>query len=305
MKRFFFLPAFSLVISCNPDLTEVTPENNDRLLTENVIVVIIDGPRMSETWGDQSRKYIPRQTELSNQGVFFNNFYNEGETFTLSGHAAITTGHYEIVTNNGSEFPSNPSIFQYFLQQSGLPPQKACLITSKGKLAALNNTKSIDWRGSYLPNMNAKDRTDQETFMTALEILEEDKPKLTLIHFKGPDSYGHGKDWSGYLKSIQETDEYVGELWKFLQQNEFYQGNTSLLVTNDHGRHLDGLGSGFVGHGDRCQGCQHISLLAMGPDFSPGIVDKKYGQTDIAPTIASLLGFKWQGEGETIDELIK
>ena len=31
-----------------------------KYLTENIIVVVIDGARFSETWGDSTHQYIPR-----------------------------------------------------------------------------------------------------------------------------------------------------------------------------------------------------------------------------------------------------
>jgi predicted AlkP superfamily pyrophosphatase or phosphodiesterase len=86
----------TLFIGCSSHENIVTPSVN-QYLTQNVIIATIDGPRYSETWGSIIENNIPFQTKLAEKGVFFSNFYNDGVTNTLSGHTAITTGHYEDV----------------------------------------------------------------------------------------------------------------------------------------------------------------------------------------------------------------
>jgi len=49
--------------------------------TENHILVVIDGVRFSEFWGDESRKNIPKLSKfLAPEGVLFTNVYNLGLT---------------------------------------------------------------------------------------------------------------------------------------------------------------------------------------------------------------------------------
>ncbi len=65
-------------------------------LTRNVFVVVIDGARYSESWGDSTRQNIPRMGNIISEiGVIYTQFYNNGTTYTLSGHTSITTGHYQ------------------------------------------------------------------------------------------------------------------------------------------------------------------------------------------------------------------
>jgi phosphopentomutase len=170
----------------------------------------------------------------------------------------------------------------------------------------LSDTKDLNWCGSYTPSIDTEDRTDAETLVKAIQILDDFAPRLAMIHFKEPDTYGHGNNWEGYIGSIISTDKYVNDLWQYIQSDPDYADKTTLLITNDHGRHLDGIGSSFVGHGDHCLGCRHISLLALGPDFEKNlIVNSNYDQVDVSSTIATLLGFEWIGEGEPIIELLK
>ena len=65
-----------------------------------------------------------------------------------------------------------------------------------------------------------------------------------------------------------------------------------MLITNDHGRHDDKHG-GFESHGCGCEGCKHIMLFAIGPDFEKGaVVNERKTQLNIAPTVAEILGFE-------------
>lgn len=265
--------------------------------TENVILVIIDGPRYSDTWAPEGQPFIPYMAHtLAPQGTHFTNFQNEGPTYTLAGHTAVITGNYQEINNGGEEHPAEPSIFQYYLKEKSLPPHKASIITSKVKLNVLSDCRNLEWRGRYNPTVLAgkgiRNKKDAETLKETISALQNNQPGLVLVQFMGPDARGHAGDWKGYLNALQETDSLVNELWKYIQQDEHYKDKTALLITNDHGRHADGHKDGFISHGDKCSSCKHISLLALGPDFIPGaIITDKYHQADIPPTIARLLGF--------------
>ena len=129
---------------------------------------------------------------------------------------------------------------------------------------------------------------------------------LTLIHFGGPDKAAHAGNWPLYIDNIKETDSLANELWEFIQSTENYKDQTTLFITWDHGRHLDNIASGYLSHGDNCEGCRHIAMLALGPDLKKDeILTSHYGQTDIAPTIAYMLNIPFEGEGQIISELFK
>lgn len=261
--------------------------------TQYVILVVIDGPRMSETWEHPEQKYIPYLSgPLRKKAVINREFYNLGNTFTVPGHIALTTGSYEFKTNDGSEYPSEASVFQMYLSCAQTPPSDAYIITSKEKLNVLGDCENLSFRNSFRPSVDALDRPDIETYERAINILETEEPSLSLIHFKGPDTEGHHGDWEGYLEAIVETDSLLNELINFIEGNEYYKGKTSVIMTNDHGRHLDGIADGFKSHGDHCRGCTHINFMAYGPDFkSDELIYTEYESIDIVPTITALMGF--------------
>ncbi len=270
--------------------------------TKNVIIVVVDGARYSETWGDSTHKNIPQMAnKLSGNGIINTNFYNNGITYTVPGHIALTTGFYQNIDNGGAELPQYPSIFQFWLQANEDIKSLAWVIASKDKLEVLSNCCEPDWKDRYTPLDNCGTdgkgvgsgyRDDSLTLTKTFEILTEHHPQLVLINFKEPDYSGHYKSWDDYLQGIRDTDEYTARLWDFLEKDLFYRGRTTLFITNDHGRHLDGVADGYRSHGDGCEGCRHLIFFAAGPDFRQDtIIDTKRELIDIPATISELMHF--------------
>lgn len=267
--------------------------------TQNVIVIVVDGPRYSETWGEPSRQFIPHRSAMLQQGVFCSKFYNNGTTSTNPGHTAICTGFYQNINNGGAEYPTYPSIFQYWLKAFGRPNSESWVIATKDKLEVLSDCTDPSWKGTFRPKtdcgvngLGTGYREDSTTFKNAKTKLSSNHVRLALINFKQPDAAGHANDSSAYLQGIIDTDEYVYQIWQFLQNDNFYKDRTTLIVTNDHGRHTAGHLDGFISHGDNCDGCRHVEFFAMGPDFKQNhITDIAYEQIDIPATISQLMGF--------------
>ena len=273
--------------------------------TQNIVVVVIDGPRHSETWGNEPGLISFMSGTLKRRGVFFSDFQNDAFTYTNSGHVAITTGVNQKIDNYGAELPANPSYFQYWLKATGKPATAAWLVMSKDKLDILANTQDSTWYGLYQPSVNcgidgpgSGYRADSLTLAKALQVLTEHHPNLLMINFMEPDGFAHAGNWDYYLRGIARSDKYIKQLWDFLQQDKFYKNTTALLITNDHGRHLNNIQEGWMEHGDLCEGCRHISLLAIGPDFKKGTtIAEKHTLVDIPTTIAPLLGIKMDRSG--------
>ncbi len=289
--------ALLLVFSCESNEPGFNPENtgtDSHYKTRHLVIVVIDGPRFQDTWGDPLKVNIPHfANELASIGINHNRFFNRGATYTTSGVATITTGNYQWMANDGSEVPFFPSIFQMWLKKYGGNPNQAQIITGKKKLSVLADCADPKWRGRFNPMVNTENRDDKKTLNVALSLLEKHHPRMTLIHFRGPDFYGHANDWTNYTKSIKETDQYTYDIWQFLQSDPFYKDVTTLIVTNDHGRHSDGIRDGFVSHGDFCEGCMHINFYASGPDFySNREINKPRQIVDIASTVATLMDFE-------------
>lgn len=281
--------------------------------TEYLIVFVIDGPRYTETFGDTSYSLIPRMgKELKKEGTLFTNFMNNGVTHTCPGHTAITTGVYQSISNDGKEIPKNPSFFQYYLSQNGDKNLDTWIIASKGKLDVLGNTKNKKWKDKFLPktycgpNGNSKEyEGDAVMWKKIEEVFTSTSPKLSLINLLEVDVKGHQKDWEGYKQGLRNSDEFVYKFWKIIQSNPLMKDKTTLLITNDHGRHLDGRKDSFVSHGDKCLGCRKISLLAIGPDIKKDFETSSPAELiDISKTISEIFHFDMpSSKGRILNEM--
>ncbi|HBB92055.1 MAG: hypothetical protein A2X22_10085 [Bacteroidetes bacterium GWF2_49_14] len=312
-KSSFFLLGTLLAISVSCK-KEVVPSG---YLTRNVVIVIMDGARYTETLGDSHHHNMPRLAdEMANDGVILTDFRNRGETFTIQGHAAISTGNYVTINNGGTEAPPFPSIFQEWLAASGLPSYLSWIISSKDKLSVLSKTTNLFWFartrpstdcGIYGDGLGSGYREDSVTFQKSLEILAGYVPNLVLISFKQPDVIAHAGDWPEYLHQIQTVDEYIYGIWNYINTDPNYKGTTTLFVTNDHGRHEGSADGDFVNHGDSCEGCTHLMFYACGPDFKKGVISGTPRELiDISATIAKLMGFTIsQGTGKIMEELFR
>jgi hypothetical protein len=277
--------------------------------TENIIVVIIDGPRFSETWGHPKKQYVPFLAKrLATKGIINQEFYNFGNTQTISGHTATITGVYEIMNNNGLQYPANPSFMQYWLAATKNSPEKAWIISSKKKLSVVGNSSNLNWRNSYLPSVDAENRSDLLTFDRIKSIMTDKGPNLIFINLSEPDRAGHQNNWNKFLEGIILTDSLLNEVVILADSLPQYKGKTTIFMTNDHGRHLDGIASGFKDHGDKCHGCTHLNFFAYGPDFHSNLIinNQLREQIDIVPTIGHLLGIQMEHpEGKIMTELFK
>lgn len=282
--------------------------------TKHVFLVVMDGLRYSESWGKSNQEYIPNIKQLASQGVMCTNFYNDGQTVTLPGHTAMTTGYYQLINNGGLEIPLNPSVFQYYLSRSSKAATDAWVISSKDKLEVLSDCQDPAWAGQYRPRTDCGVngnytgyRSDSITYRHLVDTLSKYHPGMVLLNFKEPDASGHANNWLEYIAQTKNVDKYIGDLWQFLQNDKIYAGTTTLFVTNDHGRHSNGIYDGFVSHGCTCEGCRHIFLFGIGPDIKTNYIETShYSLVDIPATMSELMGIKMpNGQGKVMSTIFK
>lgn len=321
MLRFYSFTLLMLFLySCESgqDNLLVEPEiYKHELKTKNVVILVADGLRYTESWGQSGKKYIPNIADyFSKIGIVNTMFYNLGDTYSLSGHSSIITGYYQTLDNFGFEKPAYPSIFQYFNKIRKREQIKSWVIASKDKLAVLGNCEYPEYKDKFMPLLNvgiegkglgSGYRIDSITKIAAIDILKQYQPNLVLINFQNPDESAHTGSWESYIEGIKSTDKYIAEILKFLNSDEFYKNTTTVFITSDHGRHSNGIFDSFVSHGCSCDGCRHISFFTFGPDFKNNLViTKRRHQLDLAVTVAYLLGFNLPGsKGELMHELFE
>ncbi|MBF0433116.1 MAG: sulfatase-like hydrolase/transferase [Fibrobacteria bacterium] len=272
-------------------------------LTTHAIILVIDGARYTETLGDSTHAHVPKIAALAEQGTLLANFRTaakgsiaEDWSGTNPGHARLTTGTYQNIKNDGTEYPSQPGVFQQYRKQNSGPQESGWVICSKDKLKILANSSAPDWKDQYQPAMNCGGngdgsggyRADHLTHEIVKAKLLADRPALMVINYMEPDDEGHKNDWNKYLAAISASDNYAHDLWNTIQSDSLLRDSTVLFIVNDHGRHTND----FTTHGDNCEGCCKIMGVILGPDIKKGHIDSTlWEQIDVVPTIAQLLGF--------------
>ena len=273
--------------------------------TENVFLVVVDGSRKTETFLDTTHRYIPHiWNELRPLGAINTTFTNDSVTVTNPGHATLESGVWQTILNDGTQRPANPTVFEYIRKQLGTSSTLTWIVTGKNKLDILSNSTAIGYGSVYGSSVNAVTRNDTDTWTALQSVMDTYHPKLVVVNLASTDSAGHANSWSAYTSAIVKADTIIANLWSKITSDATYRNKTSLIVTNDHGRHDDSHG-GFSSHGDSCNGCRELMFLALGPDFKSGYVSTSpRQQIDVASTIGNLLGFDTpQSKGTLMAEL--
>jgi hypothetical protein len=270
-----------------------------------VVVIVIDGLRYSESFGDPAAVHIPRMAEeLRPQGTLCENFRNEGTTTTNPGHVSMLTGTWQQVPNDGSARPDKPTIFEYFRSHYSAPASAAWMLAGKPKLNICSYSTDPDYGEPFGATENVGQWSDAVVVESTLAVMRRVHPVLVVANLPDVDAMGHAGDWEGYTDAIETADSLVLEVWHALGNDDFYAGKTYLFVTNDHGRHDDTHG-GFRDHGCSCEGCEHLMLLVAGPGVPAGhTVSAEHTLRDVCGTVGGILGCPVpKSEGGVIEDL--
>ena len=278
--------------------------------TQNVVLVIIDGLRYSEGLGDPDHTYVPEMWELAQEGAIVEPFLNDFLTYTSRAVPAIWCGAWTGVdefadpdcggdSNNSAHLPT---VFEYYRKQLSRP-EEDCIYFLKDVGCPWKASFDPDYGPDYWPLYHSEGWTDLDVWNEVGPMLNEHTPSFFMVYLASVDHEGHSGDWDAYVDAISVADGIVGMLWDSLQEHPYYAGTTTMFVTNDHGRH----DYDFSGHGDSCDGCRTIQLLAVGPDIEPGLVSNiPRTIPDIVPTIGELLGFEAElATGDVMFEILQ
>jgi hypothetical protein len=227
---------------------------------------------------------------LRPKGTIWTNFRNNGITVTSSGHAAIVSGRWQDIDNHGKQHPLVPTVFEYFRKYTGADEKSVAVIAGAPKLNVLAFSTDSGYGSRYKASFCLGENV-KSTVNNFKEFLSINHPRITLVQLWNVDNNGHSGKWEKYICAIRTADSLVYEIWKTLESDSVYRGNTTMFVLNDHGRH-DKLHGDFKNHGDGCEGCRHLMMLAIGRGFPGGMsIDRERTQCDIAPTVGELLSF--------------
>lgn len=177
----------------------------------------------------------------------------------------------------------------------------------------------------FKPEVYANSRTDVDTFLEFAREVPKRHPRLVVIHLGDADEEAHlharvqrktGQHYGifHYHLALRQDDYLLGRIFDTLQADPFYRDNTYLLITTDHGRDTAEDPAQWASHGrciaekirtKPCSGCAGVFALAVGPGIPARTARGTYKHTDLAPTVAKLLGIGFPtATGKPIREIV-
>jgi hypothetical protein len=128
-------------------------------------------------------------------------------------------------------------------------------------------------------------------YHAARELVSVFQPRVLYLALGEPDTHAHKRRYDDYLASITRCDRFIRELWETLQSLDAYRGNTTLVITTDHGRGR--TPKDWISHNKNTPGSEETWLAVLGPQTRP--LGARTGteplqSAQVAATVAALLG---------------
>ncbi len=243
--------------------------------------------------------------------------------FSYPGYNEILTGlaDNERITSNDKFYNPNTTILEFINGQSAYKGKVAAFTSWDVFPFIINDKRSGVFVSAGLvsasgPNMSEQEKTlnrlmptvpnplgdvrlDAFTFYYGLEYMKRNKPRVLYFSFDETDDFAHSGEYAAYLNSAHSADQFISELYDYIQSDPVYRDKTTLIITVDHGR---GNGADdWKSHGSQVNGADQIWMAILGPD-TPALGEAKgtqHYQNQIAQTVAALLGLRYESKNAT------
>ncbi len=161
--------------------------------------------------------------------------------------------------------------------------------------------------GDFTSHARTLSSPDELSLYIAKRLMREEAPSLLWITMHDID-VAHSGAYSLYIDGIRRTDRLCAELWKTIQAEPEYAGNTTMFVLPDFGRDsdFDAGGNGFQHHRTGDPASRTTWMMVLGAGARQGVVyDTPVQSIDLVPSIGAMMGFSpLQSSGKPIQELV-
>jgi len=148
---------------------------------------------------------------------------------------------------------------------------------------------------------------DELSVYIAKRLMQQEAPSLLWITMHDID-VAHSGAYSLYIEGIRRTDRLCAEMWKAVQENPEYVGNTTMFILPDFGRDgdYDAGGNGFQHHRTGDVASRTTWMMMLGAGVRPGMIyDQPMQSIDLVPSLGAIMGFSpAQSNGKPIPELV-
>lgn len=252
--------------------------------------------------------------------------------FSYPGYSELLTGHVDTLINSNDYKPNpNTNLFAFLNKQNAYKGKVAAfgawdafnrilneeksgfpVINAFEPLNAilkddLSNQMSAMLKDSYKP-FKEVECLDVFTHYQALHYLKSQKPKGLYISYGETDEWAHHGQYSDYLDAAHQVDQWIKDIWTWVQNTPGYKDNTYVLIATDHGR---GWKNEWTSHGSKIKDANFVWFALMGPNLNAkgNLGEQKGGnkvfQKELAATILSLIGQDFKVEHEVGKSILK
>lgn len=239
--------------------------------------------------------------------------------FSYPGYSELLCG-YADERINSNNYPPNPhtTLLEFFHQQPGMKGKVGAFGAWEAFNRIINEDRSgipvvagYDTCGGNNPTdrellLNAMLRDghkpwdsecyDVFTHYAAMEYLKKVQPRVLYIAYGETDEWAHAGKYSSYLNAAQQVDQWIADIWNYVQSHPTYRNKTTLIITTDHGRG-DKQKDQWTDHGSDVVGANETWMAILGPDVAAKgevRVPGQLYQQQFAQTIARIMGMEYK-----------
>ncbi|MCP4180717.1 MAG: sulfatase-like hydrolase/transferase [bacterium] len=261
-------------------------------MKNKVLIIGLDGCRSDALLLAET----PNIDKYWKNGAF--NFYAKTDPITVSGPAwtamltGVFSGKHGILDNEYDVDLKYPHFFNIAKKYN---PELT--IASIPQWAPINNILKYNENDIVVSPDSSFDVTT-----SVVKILHEKDPDVVFVQLDDIDGAGHtdgyGPHVAGYLKSIEQMDEYVGKITSAVKKRKTINDeNWLVIITSDHG--------GFANrHGENSLQEEMVFFISYGNSVIKGDIEEQPAVTDIAVTALAHLGVEikseWDLDGKVI-----
>jgi len=159
----------------------------------------------------------------------------------------------------------------------------------------------------FMAHAKTASSPDELSVYIAKRLMHQEAPSLLWITMHDID-VAHTGAYSLYVDAIRRTDRLCAELWKAIQSEPEYAGNTTLFILPDFGRDsdYDAGGNGFQHHRTGDAASRTTWMMVLGAGVRQGVVyDNPMQSIDLVPSLGAIMGFSpAQSSGKPIPDLL-
>ena len=184
---------------------------------------------------------------------------SNGHWFSYPGYSEILVGRAQDGTIKSNDPVRNPypSVLEFLKTHAGLSKQQVAVFASwsvfsaivehtEGALTVNAGYQTFESRSDEVRRQSELQfetptpwdsvRHDAYTVRFALDHLARHRPRVLYLALGETDDWAHDGRYDRVLETFSRTDDYLKQLWTWLQSQPEYRGRTHLLITTDHGR---------------------------------------------------------------------